>query len=384
MSRRARYALAAASALAIGVLLTAIVLAQGSAEDSVQTGESITVAAGQTVDHNLYAFGRTVTIDGTLNGDLVAAGVDVIVNGTVTGDILGAANNVTIQGKVTGDVRAAAEDILITGGVGGDVAVACGTLTITGSGTVGGNLLFLAGDVTVDGAVTGDIYGNATTYARHGSLGGTESVTLGGSQGDQPAADATAAKAIDAIRQFVIVVLLGALWLWFGPRLLRASATTVRSRPLASLGGGFLVLIGLIVLVISIIIGMSIVAIGFAPLGFDALIAFDVVGGLLAVFGVLFGLLFFASFLGDAVVGLALGRVAARGDHNRPTELLWLAVGAAIVVLITSFPVVGAWLKFVVILLALGGVGLAIRERQRGPVLPPPIAPPEPAGDGWR
>ena len=75
---------------------------------------------------------------------------------------------------MTGDVRAAAENILIVGSVGGDVAVACSDLTITGSGTVGGNLLFLAGNVVVDGAVTGDIFGNATSYARHGTLGGTE------------------------------------------------------------------------------------------------------------------------------------------------------------------------------------------------------------------
>ena len=241
----------------------------------------------------------------------------------------------------------------------------------------------MGGDVTVDGTVSGDISGSASRYARQGSVGGTESVTLP-QAADQPAADATAAKALDAIRQFAIVLLFGALGLWLAPKLTRASAAMVRSRPGASLLDGILVLVGCVVLVISIAIVIVLVAVAAAPLGLDGLIAFDIIGGLLAVFGVLFGLLFFATFLGDAIVGLALGRLAGSAQRSRPTELLWLAVGTAIVVLVTSFPVVGALFKLVVILLALGGLALAVRERRRGPLPPPVLAPPAAAGDGWR
>jgi peptidoglycan/LPS O-acetylase OafA/YrhL len=55
-----------------------------------------------------------------------------------------------------------------------------------------------------------------------------------------------------------------------------------------------------------------------------------------------------------------------RGENaSRWRELAVLAVGAAVVVLVSSLPIVGPWVKLVVILLGLGAVLIAGR-RPRG------------------
>jgi hypothetical protein len=61
-----------------------------------------------------------------------------------------------------------------------------------------------------------------------------------------------------------------------------------------------------------------------------------------------------------------------RGQQtSRWRELALLAGGAAVVVLLSSLPVVGPWVKFVVILLGLGAVFLWLRDWRRGATAAP-------------
>jgi len=64
-----------------------------------------------------------------------------------------------------------------------------------------------------------------------------------------------------------------------------------------------------------------------------------------------------AGDVADALVGFALASLVIRGKNpSRWRELAVLAVGAAVVVLLSSLPVVGPWVELVVILLGLGAV----------------------------
>ena len=98
---------AMAASVTLVVILTGVALAQGAVIDKLRTGNTVTVAAGETVSNDLYAFAGTVRVDGTVNGDLVASGGLVDVTGTVTGDVLAAGGSVTISGTVAGDARLA-------------------------------------------------------------------------------------------------------------------------------------------------------------------------------------------------------------------------------------------------------------------------------------
>jgi hypothetical protein len=194
-------------------------------------------------------------------------------------------------------------------------------------------------------------------------------------------------QAIDAIRHFLVVVLVGALLIWFAPRAYAAMKTALRERPLPSAGWGVVAIIGFIVLLIVVLIAMILLAIVFGLLGFSDLIGIDILGGTVAILGASLAFAVVAGYVADALVGVVLAGLVIRGENaSRWRELAVLAGGAAVVVLLSSLPVVGPWVKLVVILLGLGAALTTWMRGRRtdtvaapGGLIPPPQAPQTPA-----
>jgi hypothetical protein len=280
-----------------------------------------------------------------------------------------------VNGTVGGDLRSAAGQVTIAGTVGEDAAIAASSLHLETSGRVGQDVLFTSTTVVLDGNVAGGISGTATSYQRHGTVGGPEQVTLG-TPVDQPATDRTLSLALDAVRQYIVVMLFGLALLRFAPKLFRASVERVRSQPLVAAGVGVVALIGYVATLIMLVVLMVIVTIIFGQLEFGGFVAIDIIGTLLAGFGLTFGLVLFSAYVADAIVGLAIGRLVSIADTSRWAEVIRLAIGAALVVLVTSFPEVGSIVKLLVILVGLGAFFYAIRESRRrtGVVVPVPQA----------
>ncbi|MGH2463800.1 MAG: hypothetical protein ACRDFZ_09350 [Candidatus Limnocylindria bacterium] len=377
-----------------------VALAGGEVTDKIRTGAFITVGADETVPHDLYVFADVifmppdgwkgdVVIDGTVEGDLVAGAGRVTINGTVNGDLLAGAGQVEVNGEVTGDARVGAGEITVAGTIGEDLLVGAGMIDIVAGGEVGGDLIFGAGDVVVAGDVAGSIKGSASTYSRTGSVGGTEDVTLdtggGPTEPSEPSPEPPSEPvriAGDALRQFLTVVLFGALGLWLIPQALRASESTLRRRPLASVGMGIGVLVGYIIQFIAVILLMILVAIAFGSITLDALAGIAIWTGILDLLVSTFALVIAASFLVDAVVGLALAQLVARGwARTRWQELALLIGGAAVVVVLTSLPGIGGIVKLGVIVLGLGAMAVAAAEawQRRNPPAAPPSGVPAPA-----
>jgi hypothetical protein len=192
---------------------------------------------------------------------------------------------------------------------------------------------------------------------------------------------------LDAIRHFIVVILIAFIALLLAPQAMRAAEAWVRERPLPSAGWGALAFIGYFVLVTVLLIVMVLLAILFGLLGFGTVVAIDVFGGLVLIAGVTLAFIVVVAFLADAIVGLALARlivgwsgrgrpVGAGGPDSSTTgrpeprfgagadrwsELGWLAVGVAIVVVLSSLPIIGGIVKLAVVLLALGALWLAWR-----------------------
>ncbi len=389
MRRGNRLLKAIVASIALLAILTGVVVAEGVVSDKLRTGNTVNVAAGETVSNDLYAFAGTVRVDGTVDGDLVASGGLVDVTGTVTGDVLAAGGSVTISGTVGGDARIAGGTLSIGGDVKEDVLATGGQLTLASSGTIGEDLIAASGQLTIDGAVTGNVLARTGTYTKAGTIGGTEDVTITGrdDQTIQPGPAPTAERqAIDAIRHFLVVVLVGALLIWFAPRAYVAMKTALRERPLPSAGWGVVAIIGFIVLLIVVVIAMILLAIVFGLLGFSDLIGIDILGGTAAILGASLAFAVVAGYVADALVGVVLAGLVIRGENaSRWRELAVLAGGAAVVVLLSSLPVVGPWVKLVVILLGLGAALTTWMRRRRtdtvaapGGLVPPPQAPQAP------
>ena len=371
--------LALLGALLLLTLSTTVVLAQDEAlGGKLRTGETVTIAADETVEGDLYVAGGTVFVDGTVNGDLVVAGGDVRVNGTVSGDLVAAGGTVTISGTVEGDARVAGGQLTVSGDIGEDLLVAGGQATIADSGSVGEDVIASVGQLAIAGQVAGGVEGAAGTYSRTGSVGGSENVAVG-EDADPDAEPVEENLILDAVRHFVVVVLIGALALWLMPRVTRASAELIRRRPLASLGVGVLAALSWLVGCIAVVILMIVAAILFGLIGFGEVVGLVFFAGLVLILVATFAFIVIVSYLADAIVGLAIAGLVRRDAGSYWADLGLLAAGAALVVILTSLPVEGGfWIKLVVAILGLGALTLAAwtgwRARRAVPV---DVAPPQ-------
>jgi hypothetical protein len=162
------------------------------------------------------------------------------------------------------------------------------------------------------------------------------------------------------LAKFVVYFALGLLVLALFPRRLDVVATNFTTHPWKSLFTGLLglvVLPFLIVLLVATVIGIPLVP----------------VAALLVIA---------AGVLGFTALSFYVGR-AVPLRLERATSVLQLAIGTAIVVLVSSIPILGWMAWFAALLLVFGAVLRSRFGSQGGPVLPtttvPPAAPP-PAG----
>jgi cytoskeletal protein CcmA (bactofilin family) len=264
-----------------GIVLLAVAVASMSAAATAQQtelggkvrrGGEVTIRAGQTVQGDLIASARTVRIDGRVDGDLFATGGQVIVAGTVTGDVLAGAGRTTISGEVGGDLRAGTGQARIQGRVGEDVLLGAGQATVASGAQIGGDLIFGAARMQMDGAVTGNVLGSTRNYTRGGSVGGSERVNVGQPEEEQPT---LADRTVEALRRYVSILVIGVLLLWLLPRVFRGAADAARRRPLVSFGVGVMGFIGVIVALVLVVLVTVLVAVVLGLLGLGSLTGGD-------------------------------------------------------------------------------------------------------------
>lgn len=351
-------------AVALVVLPAAATVQQSELGGKVRSGREVTVPATETVQGDLIASGGTVRVDGRVDGDLVASGGQVFVAGTVTGDVLVAAGSTTISGEVGGDLRAGTGQVRIEGRVGEDVLLGAGQATITSRAHIGGDLIFGAGRMQMDGTVAGNVLGSTGNYSNGGSVGGTEHVNI--QQPEEAREPTLADRAVDALRRYVSILVIGVLLLWLLPGVLRGAADAARGRLLVSFGVGILGFIAVIVLLIGVILFIVLLAIVLGLLGLGSLAGVTVFGGLLVAAIIVFLFVLAVVFAAPATVGLALGRLLVRTDGRSFGSWLGaLALGVLVVVLVASIPVAGGFLEALLVLLGLGALLLTARPGRR-------------------
>ena len=334
MTRALRRVLALMTALILIAITATMVFGVETRllDGKVRTGDSITVPSSETWDGNLYLFAGQVTVDGNVDGDLVAFGGAIEINGAITGDLLVAGGRVLVVGTVDGDLRAAGGQVELDGSATGDALVSGGQVRLISGSSVGGDVIVSGGQVTVDGDVAGSVVGAAGQYSSSGTIGGENNVSV---RENEP----TESTAIGGIRQFLMIVVIGGLMLLFVPRVLNAADTTLRTSPVGSFLGGIVACLGYIGFVIVAVLVTLILAVGLVSYLFWLAVA----------------------FLADVVVALGLAHIVSRPGPNesRWRELLLLAVGALVVVVITTLPIIGGVAKLLIVLFGLGALAYA-------------------------
>lgn len=403
--------------LFLAILLVFAVVAPVAAGE-FRGDDTVTVAAGETIDDDLYAGSGTVTISGTVNGDLSAAAGTITVTGDVTGSVNVAGGTVEIGGSVGGAVRVAGGTVTIGGTVGRDVVVVGGTVTITQSAAVAGDVAAGVGTLTMAGQVGGDVLAGAGTMEFTGSVEGSldlgvEALTIGpgariggdviytsdreatidGSaeiggetarrtpQRDPAGPGGGAAFADNPLFTF-LGLLLGLLVLGWGmlfvrPRLLLGSGEEVRRNPLLALGAGLAGCLGQILLVIALFILAAL---------FGAF-AGALAGAFAAPALIVILLIVILAIVAAVPLVMAVGRLVLRGDAS---SYLAYAVGAVIwAAVLTLVGLVGSGLDVLVFILVwiigLGAYALYLLRTRTHPYVPgaPPPAAPVVADPPW-
>lgn len=364
MPRLARPLIALAAAAILLTLAATFVLAETRLLDGkLRTGDTVTVPADEVVPDDLYLAGGTLTINGTVNGDLTAFGGTIAVNGTVDGDLIAAGGTISVTGTVNGDARVAGGTLTIQGAVGEDVVATGGQITL--GGQIKGDVVVSGGAVTMGANVGGAVEASAGTYSKTGTVAGTEHVTI--ANRGTPQAPSPSNQLLDAIGHFATLLILAALAVWLIPRGLEAADATLRREPFLSLGGGLAACLGFAVLVIVLLLAGILLAIAFGLLKLAALAALSIITALLALFVSTFGFIVLVAYGADLVVGLSLARMAMRDPTASRWQLFALvAAGALLVVIATSLPVVGGFVKLAVVIFGLGAITVAAWRRWRG------------------
>ncbi len=347
------------------------------------SGDRYTLPAGETKSGNSYLITKNELIAGTIGGDLVTAGEQIIVTGTVNEDALIVGQKVQLTGVVKGDARVASGDVLVLGTIGGDLVAAGGKVYAAPNSSVGGDIILVGGDTTLEGAangrvrisggevfINGPIIGSLDVESGRLTLG--ERAVIGGDlnfRGPQAPVIAPGAVikgktvynrddfgserfsrfagGIGAVAAAVLLAMYLLLSiLFFG--LFRAQATSLTHDALRETWSSF---------------GRGIIA-ALLFGAFSGVAAITIVGLPLAAFGILsLGLLtLIASALSGVVFGTWAMRVIFKRPQYHPTmaTAIW---GAIFIRLFALIPFVGGLITIFFFLLAFGVLANAVYRR---------------------
>jgi len=119
-------------------------------------GERAVLRAGQVVQGDYFAFGPHVEISGIVNGDLYAAGGEVVVDGVINGDVIVAGAKVLLSGTIAQDARVAGAHIIVSGTIGRNATLGGVDVHLTEQATVRENLIAGGAYVQLAGAIGRD------------------------------------------------------------------------------------------------------------------------------------------------------------------------------------------------------------------------------------
>jgi len=333
------------------------------------------------VGDDTYITGSRVIVDRDIDGDLIIIGGEVEINGNIAGDLLVVATTVLIKGNIGDDLRVGGGEVLIESEIGDDVIVGGGIVTISETALVKGDLIAGSSDFFFDGMVLGSLKAGFDQGVINGIIKGDANLKYGGilSFGDDAViagklvywasapdsnfgtvagsveynkwSDGQGISYIPILGAFAFLIppiafgalvwkylgmmLLGSILIWFLPKYMPRVVDLVKKNYWSSFWQG---IVFLVVVPILALIGI-IVLIGI-PLSIILMLSYIII-----------------VMISGIVASLVIGSYFVKlKKPNKKQQLAGLAVGTAVYVLLGLVPFVGWLIKFVFMVLALGGV----------------------------
>ncbi|MDI6816957.1 MAG: hypothetical protein QME41_07190 [Actinomycetota bacterium] len=366
--------------MVLPALAVILLTAQPASAILPMTSDSVNIPTNRTINDDVYIGAGNVTINGTINGDLIAAGGNITVNGTVRDDLVVTGGNIILNGDVGQTIRSGGGSIVISGKVGEDLIIGAGTVSTSEGTTIGRDVMLGAGTATLSGeikrnltagvgelTIDGKVGKNARIYLDDGNLTLTDRARIGGNltytsenranidsraevQGkisrkepppsmQRPTAEQKATgRIIYFIISYLATFLLAMALLLLIPKRTSEISATVTSSPWTSL------LIGLALL---ILVPITIIILMFLVITIPI--------ALIMLFLYTLGI-----YLSKAFVGLAIAKAFSRYVNLGKGNILPLAIGMLVVMLIGIIPYVGPVARFIYYLFGLGAAGIVV------------------------
>jgi len=339
-------------------------------------GANIYVPESEIISGNFYATGQDITVDGNIGGDLIVAGQNIKVNGDVEGDIIAVGQSITIDGFIGGNVRVVGNSLTINGSVARNVN-AFGTNVILGPnsnigwdvysvgslvearGIINGNLNGYAAQALITGTVEKDINLNLGESDDVSSLTISSTAVINGNlnyTSNNTANIATDAK-INGTTEQKFPKIQENSWLM-------AWAWKTLFTMFSAFFIGLVLVFGLKNITDGILNGMEktpakkmlpglIIMLITPPLAI--ILMLTLIGIPLAV--ILLALWMILLYVARIITALWIGKLIVSKIDKKSSSLMWpLVIGVLVLFLLTSIPILGAFICLIAVWLGLGAI----------------------------
>lgn len=370
--------------------------------DLLGIASNVTLAPTAVVTGDVWVAGGRVTIQGTVGDDVHFIGVSVNISdqarftdprtdlmsialnttlaegAAIPGDLLVYGYQAQVDGAVGGDIDFSGETLIVNGAVNGRIDASVGDarrstdipdlpfydVSFSNPGLRIGEAARVAGGLSYEAPTRSEIPPGVV----EGSISFTQIISQPDiMHAEQPEAAARIMKSyfVNAVRDLLTLMLIGAVGLRVMPNFVVQPAQNVRRRMIPTIGWGLVTFmlsfpLAVILILISLIALLLLIVIGLTELSIVSAV------GLFAVnLGLIGGFGFVLLFMGRVVVSFALGQLIYRyvlriqepGSYKR--WIIMLALGGVFFVLITNMPVPAAGIT-IELVAALAGVGAIV------------------------
>jgi len=341
----------------------------------LRSGDTVTIASGEVINDDLYIAAANTIIDGTVNGDIFGVGTTITINGIVNGGVSIAGQTLTVNGRITHGARLAGMNINVNGNIDGDLLAAGTTVNVASTARIGGDFLFGASTVRIDGPVEGYIKGGGSEVILTNGVGGdieleADKLTIASTaniQGNLTYTSKNEANIqlgaqiggktthkVPEVREpvvptlgiwgkvisFLMTLLAGIVVVLVAPRRAVAVAASIRYKPWVSLGWGAIILFATPVAAI-----ITLITVVGVPVGLIGLTLYGI--------GIYISQIAVGLFIGYWIIGYF------RKVETRGILVGALALGFTILTLLKLIPYAGFPLWLATVLFGLGAMALS-------------------------
>jgi len=394
----------------IAVLVFAVffILTQSTSAQGIYYGD--TIPAGTVLDNDVILFGDDVVVAGDVSGDMFILGRTVTISGTVEGSVFTIGEIVNTQGTLQGSQYVAAIRYQLESGasiarnlyfLGVSLSAMPGseigrdlyafTVGATMGGEIGRDVNAIIGPVEIF-LFFSDQFGqgkfspwSGTNPLLGSGLAGVEASRVAGTllplhwlgaaapawQGQEQAAGIDWSRlgewAVNLLRDFAVLLIIGLFFTWLYPRYLPRVAKRTTVRPWLALGYGLVALVTGFAATLLVAFLVILIAVGLAYIGLGSLAFLIGAMGLFALGLAFFVFYLFVFYVSRLVVAYLGGMYLFRWLSPKVAEhRFWpLLVGLVIYVLLVSIPYLGWAIAFIAVLLGSGAILLQYMSDRR-------------------